>query len=313
MFENKKILGILHLGAQVLDRPQMSSFNGMGRKAYLVLLPILLQSTLPKRVKLSLRHSAQNGHRFNLFLSDIDLSAFLEKPLEREISLVRKSISYWRKIIPSIGEIEIYTFDEKRELDEIYLKHQEIISFFHNLRKIEWMEAALHVSKSEYHAYKASRSISICLSKISQDLAPIRSGSLLQTSPFVERFITENFSSELGDLTRNSTLPEAVVDSKFFASPIFCGGPSGDKGLKLSRETGHLLLSVIPGSSFFPREVFERVIYLRTGYPRLVELHRDLSRYEMLMFRAFVRSQARELKWMSDWIEGVTREALHLS
>ena len=105
-------------------------FHQVVRFAYRrILIPIMnwrLRGQFPIsiQVRLEPRHSVKDGRGFNAFLSDIDLSAYLEAPTDENARVIREFVQSWRKYLPFIGELEIYSFDEKRKLQVLPQKYK---------------------------------------------------------------------------------------------------------------------------------------------------------------------------------------------
>jgi hypothetical protein len=106
------------------------------------------------------RNSLMQAGSFNLFLSDIDIAILLRhEPGPGVLAPLLAAYSHAERIIPFLGELEIYTDAEWQKRSQILKRHQKWIDLIWNLRK--WIHQFNQYSHAptQYHRYKALISI----------------------------------------------------------------------------------------------------------------------------------------------------------
>jgi hypothetical protein len=133
-------------------------FHELFRKAFLKIIPSLVNVLLDRYGKSSWvlipRHSLIEKGEFNLFMSDLDFSLLVNN--SDEVKSAKAFCAQARRNIPNLGEIEIYTKDERLLLERYVTLDLSIMwRKLQLIRKWSWIS---EVNKShEYHEAKRLR------------------------------------------------------------------------------------------------------------------------------------------------------------
>jgi hypothetical protein len=151
-------------------------FHEISRKIILVCeIPAIEILFKPHRVHI--RHSVQSAQYFNLFASDIDLSA--TAPTETELQKAFAVHQKLKKKFINLGEIELYLTAEWA------LKEKLLSSPFfpfwqktYYLRKFNWQSQSLRDSSNAYQRSKHERGLAITLERLGASKLPISGDKL---------------------------------------------------------------------------------------------------------------------------------------
>ncbi len=240
-----------------------------------------------RAVRFQSRHSSKTGHRFNPFASDLDLSAFAFEVSEALAFSLANHVSRWRRHLPFVGELEIYSFAEKESLDLLMKSFGNLYDFLKPIRKILWMEREYEKRTTRYHRAKALRAVQICLDQIGPGLRARPTSNILQVVPYIEAFVRRRF----GDF--NSVLLDKGPRSMEPQTTSYLGFQVSDQ-LGLSKQAAMILMGLTPDSRGY--EFVRRDPQIFAGFIALTEM-------ELLIFRAVYRAQINILPWMNIWLE----------
>ena len=114
--------------------------------------------------RLVVRHSAEDGMGFHMLLSDIDLTAIIER--EDDVPQILERYSFCYRVLPFIGEIEVYSVAESQILENLRQDPLTGVEFIRLLRKIQWVETRKPRPLDEYNAYKTERALNKAIERM---------------------------------------------------------------------------------------------------------------------------------------------------
>jgi hypothetical protein len=274
--------------AIVLDRPAWKSLNSMSRIAFLGpgMWTLRLASTLKARnkqnpVKWLARHSVLNPGQFHLALSDIDLAAIFRRPPSQEdLDRLAKFYRKTRNLIPSFGEVEVYTQAEwnvrQRILDVPGVG--SLIKALWNFRKMGWIEKTLSPDIHPYHLYKKERALAACWRKLGED--PKTRG------PYRRARLGTGFQGHLTEIFRSLDFPAPALadDLEFCCDYLGCSITSTNDAsgrVVLTPALALQWLAVLPPAQSLDPALEERVLALR-AHPAVERARKFVVLYQWL-------------------------------
>lgn len=282
--------------AETCDRSEFQWFNSFVQKFYrhllIPLIAIRLNATLKaqEKIQLSIRHSAATRHRFNTFFSDVDLTAIAPHSSEETYQRIRSHLLKWKRWIPSLGELEIYSQEEWNNLQKWLEEFGSTYSFLRDLRKTGWMAREKREHLIPYHQKKAERSHDILVQKHSPQ------GTWIHP--------LKKFLAHYTCLLPLSAQPiQWPIYSRYLGyrmNPSSAGALTADE-LHLSTEETLILLTLCPVIQDYPKQLQDLAQELRKTPEFRANAH-ALSAIEWTMARGFNRGSPRELPWMPQWL-----------
>lgn len=178
--KNSALLRCLCAAAQIADWiSAWIPWNDVVRKIYLRFLPPYVTGVLQKRapalkIQLLARNSVAEPGAFNIFLSDLDFTLIVDRePATEELRSILDGYARLARSLWFLGELEVYTREEWRILDQVKSEAGSAVDLIWNLRKLLWQKQALASAPSAYHRAKAKRSIRRTFEKLRTPLADL--------------------------------------------------------------------------------------------------------------------------------------------
>lgn len=172
-----KSLDLIHSLSEMTEASVFDPLHQIVRLAYRKPIRVLIEELLTrnldeKGLKVFVRHSVESGTDFNLFRSDLDCSVVLSRRFSlQETDRIREKYVELKKILPMLGEIEIFSKSEWTLLSDVLSDRGELIQQLRDLKKIRWMEWKLKSETHPYHTVKARKAILRVLKKYEPRLA----------------------------------------------------------------------------------------------------------------------------------------------
>lgn len=240
--------------------------------------------------KLEPRHSTVTGNTFNFLLSDLDLTGILKSCGDSATKDLKEYVQSWKRVLPFVGELEIYDIHEKVNLDSLLSKHKTTYETLRRFRKVWWMEYAISIAPTKYHKFKALRAIQTCLNAVAPGVIARETGNLQQISPFLNAVIIDQFK-DLQISFDLSNLRGLTVQCPYMGSNIALNeNATDDNALHLSPRAGLLLFAISPVDTR-NHQLIDPIIDELRKIPLIYNLWSGLSQIELLIFTAFMRSQ----------------------
>lgn len=264
----------------------------------------LKKSVGDQEIYLKPRHSVKSKNNFNCFLSDLDISVVFKNSTDKLkcINIVH-CLNELKKFMPFIGEVEIYTPLEIEELSTLQIQERNY-DFLRNLRKIIWMKKSFTTGATEYHRYKALRSIDL----IYKNIFLLNSNSPGQLEDAIVIWANSNFAKELEIiqtmLEQNEILPMNEVYSDFLGYN-FSSQPLSTitaNQLILEKKYIALLLALAPEDHHAMPQLNSSVSAILTSAPTLKTVRQNLARIEALVVLAWSKTQEPVPDWAPIWI-----------
>lgn len=311
---NSRVVDFLKVrGGQFFDRPIARPLARVIGVTARVLLPPVLNCVLRLRVwqritidgraDFFVRGSLLDLSDYNPFFSDWDIGLVISDECLRDETWdenrrrILDRIQKLRKIIPPLGELEIYSRTEKQELDEIQNEIGPFYRRLRSLRKIKWVEDKLsEASGSVYQTVKARRGLQRCYARLGLAIEEtFHSDGWIRALNEVSDFAIQEF----GEAEVEGFDPEG---REIYQPYLDRNVPTA----ALSRRQLVVLFSVLPPLKIENSSLESAVLQARRAL-RIRRACERLSRGEELIvqgvMRTFLRSDAGYEKWL---------EALHL-
>lgn len=311
--------GLLLKGALTTDRDSFFWLHASARAFYTSIFFPLLQWICRRRAGRSLRmairyrvqpdshlgaRQARKAEHSNVFLSDIDLSAWLSDNFAVNNARLRDTVLAARRLFPFVGELETYRSDEWEELTRLRQTTGMVYDFLRDLRKIVWMEIAYGQARHDYQRYKTRRSIRLCLTRLNGSEVAIESigarGNVGAASSAVQRFVERHFSPELAALQHVELTPDSAQ--------TFCTylGFEMDS-LRLSAAHALVLFAICP--LVHPATAAVEALLAQARQQRRIRATwAALAKMEWIYFQASNRTFAEERDWTPAWASALEDE-----
>ena len=303
MIKNKLTLTILNYLGKLADRKPFSAVNYLVATTYKIILIKSLNLFCSKKIKFNARHSVMKSGHFNFAYSDLDLSASAEVLSNDEIEKIQKIYLKIKRVVPSIGEIEIYSSDERLRLETLFKNFGNQYEMLRSYRKVWWMQHSRNTATSEYHRLKAIRSIKFCLAKIDEKTEYSHFDNVSKISPFLQKYINEVFLEIKIPALANNNLTGSFVHCPYMGVRVYIGDELQNEGhLHLKKEEALKLLSITPVAYSGSTEL-ERCIQNLRKEPKIFQLWSALTEMELLIFMAFSRGFEKKEPWMEKWMD----------
>lgn len=314
MIRSPGLQRLLLVAAQKTDTGIGRAFHEMVRLIYLgPVLQFLARVLRPKGISadkfdLIARHSSTSASDFNAFMSDLDLSVVLpDDKIEYSFEVVQRFF-YWKRKLPFIGELELYSRSELEELQKIFAEPNGVYPAIRRVRKLSWMENLLPNAISEYHRFKAERSISKILSKEEIDYAVHRSDYRVFFSEKVQAWIgasVKNVIANEANYGFESLSAYTMVQSDYFSTKIWTSLSHVAQPGEVSLPPAHawILVALTPRASFDDPIINSVITRLRAD-PAVREQWTQISRIEVLVYRAVLRAQESVTEGEQNWLQG---------
>ncbi len=235
--------------APLFDRPGLKFANQPVRifliSFFLPVLGMYLKASrgLNSNFRLLCRHSVLDAGTYNVFYSDLDLTALLSQDQIQRAPEIASFIDRLRTFLPFLGELEIYTTEEHIELQKQIESHSKFYQPIRRIRKISWISDEAPSLPSTYHSAKRKRALKIIFKKLNVQGNIGEPLDLLPIQNFLQNRLLSEFSS-----TIDSDL-EFCLDVPYLGMRLHCGDTS-DVGLprilELSPRAGLYLLATLP-------------------------------------------------------------------
>lgn len=293
--------------ATALESPRARPINETFRRLELHLLaPTALRWALAPwagDVTVRFRHSVREPGDFNVLFSDVDFDLVLNRDFhddERRKLLSR--LAKVRRLLPFLGETEIFVAREHRDLEAAEKRAGEVYSFIRMIRKLRWMDEATASNPIAYHRSKASRSNAITRRKISRAVGGESDLSTAVANWLDSRFTSDDDRSFEGDLWLDYL--------GYWVSPAG-RSPDSRPALTMTRSRIATLASLLP--EVFPGrpELQEAAKRRRERDSRLLEAWHQMVTIELSRQRAWGRAQLVAPDWHDGWV--ATLEGWHRS
>ena len=307
MIKNKKVLSVLNYFGKIADKRFLLPVNFLIAVIYKNILIQTMNIVTGQKVKFIARHSVTKSSEFNFAYSDLDLSAVVEITAEDEIQKIKNMHTSFKRFVPSLGEIEIYSQDEKLRLDVLLEQFGPEYETLRAFRKVWWMQHARDQATSDYHKQKAERSIKACLQKIDKSIQYSAFDNVSAVSPFLQKYINNTFPQKnfLNSSLSNST--NNFVHCPYMGVRIYIGEQSQNKeSFNLESEAALKLLSITPVAYNGFSDV-EKIIQSLRKEPEVFQLWAALTEIEVLIFAAFLRGLDKKEPWTEKWRDSLEK------
>lgn len=247
---------------------------------------------------LQTRHSINEKNRYNFLFSDVDLSIIVSENDVTKSDLISKKHASIKNIFLNLGELEIYTAAEMRNIQNLMTKVQPDFQFLRDFRKIGWVEDENRTFPSEYHKIKYYRGLRNLLRKFkySGEIKDFSNISLVV--PELEHWLSElqipklvfpkieflEFSNYLGFTVTNTALPQ-----------------SAPRTVTLEDHLGFVFLSIIPHQSANP--TLQSILDAYRAHPKVKNLWHCLLELEIDILNGVYRARPGIFPQMPLWIE----------
>lgn len=301
----------LLLLSKFTDQPIFRPLHALTAGVYMQVMTPFIQFKLRRTVgdptlRIIPRHSAQSGHNFNCFLSDLDLSVIFKK-WDQDALLgiqVIDCLQKLKKLMLFIGEVEIYTQHEADELDLEIKASEKAYNFIRPLRKVQWMRQSHEQGPSKYHKFKALRSIRL----IFKNVFSSEKNDNEQISTAISVWAESCYPMELKVidkmLVENATLISDRVYSDYLGYHFLQDSKlqSGNQ-IALEKRYVGLLLALVPEDHHGDPQLNFVVRKIINEAPKLKKERHSLARIEALIVQSWSRTQYPVPDWAPLWIE----------
>lgn len=284
--------------AVILDQPAWRGLNSLSRIALLGpgMWILRLASGIGARNRTNpvtwlARHSVLNPGQFHPALSDIDLAAIYPRPpSEEDLERLAKFYRGTRNLVPSLGEIEVYTQAEWNVRQRILAIPGvgALIRALWNFRKMGWIEKTLSPAIHPYHLYKKERALAACWKKLGEDTKT--------HGPYRRAHLGTGFQAHLSEIFKALDFPASALESdvEFYCDYLRCGvasaGLASEEDVHLPPELALRWLAVLPPAQRLAPELEQRVLQLR-AHPAV--------------------EQARKFVVLHQWLGAMSRRRTH--
>lgn len=247
---------------------------------------------------------ARKAELSNVFLSDIDLSAWLSENFAVNSARLRDTVLAARRLFPFVGELETYAPDEWEHLTRLRQTNGVIYDFLRDLRKIVWMEIAYGQARHEYPRYKTRRSIRLCLTRLTGTEVTLESiraaGNVGAASPAVQLFVERYFGAELALVKHVELAPDSA---QTFSTYL------GFKMNSLDLPPAHALVLFAICPLVHPATgAIDALVRQARTQPRIRAAWAALAQMEWIYFQASNRTFAEERDWTPAWAAALENE-----
>ncbi len=277
-----------------LDKGIFLPFNRTVSKFYChVLTPLIgqvVKTQLKKPFRILARQSAKSGVGFNPLFSDLDIAFVFGNSAERsDYSVARRAIFNLKRMLPFLGELEIFNDEEWNRRQNLIDKNQIPFQLIRDIRKTYWLYLDLGQLKSPYHKHKVRRALlrlhpggdgspASTLRFLLKQLSPLISGEFLK-NPYLNRI-------DLSDLTQKLSIDHL-------------GWP-----IEILTESSPSLYEIWWLAAVTPCEgrnsnVNEILLAVRRSF--LFQIYIDYLEAEWLQIKAVYRARPDEFPWMDQW------------
>ena len=262
-------------------------------------------------INILVRNSSLGPGKFNLFLSDLDLSIIV--PINSNIQLfeaISDAFLLWRRCFPFIGEIEIYTQVEISEIQNARkcIKFQDHV--VRTIRKLRWMNESFARAQTPYHRYKARRAAAICCFKLG---IPTSAEVVFENNiilPKISKFLTDwayaVFPSELGEIKLKLDCEIHTDDIHVFSD--YWGYHFSIRGglqeIAVSDKSVLVLLTALVPDDYHGQNTWKAIVEITNdSVPQVKELRQSLALIECLTITAWARTLKFEPEWVRPWVQ----------
>lgn len=218
-------------------------------------------------LKVIARHTDIQVKRFNFLESDLDITLLLPKWSKSSISLAQNHYERLKKILPFLGEAELYEPSEWELKKLVHTDFNDLAQTIWKLRKWGWQKKAFDTAKTSYHCQKAERSIQWIRHDLGLDPGELYPSDedrkkivalLLSFLPEVEISISKSESPSLSKshLSKRSSFLEwelGVLDAPF----------QGTFYLEFETQDLVRFLGILPGGSYLFYPLTQSVLDVR--------------------------------------------------
>lgn len=246
-------------------------------------------------VKVELRGSTV-ASSYHIFMSDLDITVVLKNL--QALPQVQSSLKKLKKLIPFLGEAEIYTSQEKQTLDRLFVARGELYQRLRDFRKVAWMEVVEAKAPTKFHRRKAQRAVQNILKKY-------QAQPRVAQNQFALRSMLEATLTTMGSIEISSHSIEALRGLKFYSDyyGAWIGvGPAVEFGpaIPLVPELAILALAVAPGYWDHREEIQRHLDEVRKS--QIVrQIWYELSSLEYLIFESAMRNFEPQEPWVEEW------------
>jgi hypothetical protein len=312
MISSRPLQAMLHFASVHFDGGLWRPFHELIRRMYLgpgvLFLNWVLKPAGCKKGEFRLipRHSSTVAGDFNAFQSDLDLTVILDDSRLDCAGEVVTRYHRWKKRLPFMGELEIYSSSEHLRLERILQDESCVYPVIRRIRKLSWMEQALHDAPSRYHRAKMERSIAKILSKEDIDFSkhPLdyRAEFSERVKSHMDCWFEGDFFAEFSDETESM---RQGIRSDYLATSLIVvqSRPPKPGELCLPEALIFTLLALTPRAHFEPSSVENLVCRLRS-LPLVRKRWEEVSEIEYLTFQAVLRAQLSVSDADRHWLAG---------
>jgi hypothetical protein len=299
--------------AIVLDWPIWNSLNSLSRLALLGpgmwalrLASYFKALNRDNPVKWVARHSVLKPGQFQLALSDIDLSAvYRRSPSEDDLQRLATFYRQARNLVPSLGEIEIYTQAEWKTRQRIVAVPGvgALIKTLWNFRKMGWIEKSLLTDAHPYHLYKKERALAACWRKLGED--PHAPG------PYRRVHLGLGFQAQLTGIFKTLEIPLPARSNavEFYCDYLQCTittACSGEGMIHLPPKLALPWLAVLPPAQNLDPELETQVRAMR-AHPAVERARKFVVLHQWLGAMSRLRTHPSTAKINEPWRERLKR------
>ncbi len=202
----------------------------------LFVAPIFSVATRDLEGKLHLRNSVLERDYFHWLFSDIDIAISLNQIENSSVARIRHIHNLLRKVYRHLGELEIYTHSEYRELCALKARNVPWVSKLRSVRKLVWKFSEAE-PKSKLRRLQRTRSLHTLNMRLQltgiKQLSDVRS-ALIFWSSHIDSPNSE-FSRELNTYFHS-----------FFSVPLISDADCVNKGFKLGDRALLTLATCVP-------------------------------------------------------------------
>jgi hypothetical protein len=293
VIKNRLLTAVLYGGARLSRKKVFIVPNEISRQIYLHLItPVMelyLRASTPLRIRLLPRHSVLSSRHFSVFESDIDYSLiFYGSASQAELLRLQKKFRVLQKILPFVGELEIYADWEQRLKSSVLPEHTKLLELIHLLRKWTWQLSSMEMAPTKYHREKARRSIDSIRRRLGLEVGAVEPASedILSLQTQINAILQPVTVAATGIHSVSHFLGWTITTSERERETPFL--------LTLRAETAIAFLSILPNMSEH-QETWRELLRIEREKPAIKALFLAVCVQEFILIQS-VRRRGEEAK-----------------
>jgi hypothetical protein len=233
---------------------------------------------------------------FNVFRSDIDYTLIISEDMGHEAARLYSVYEVWRRNLPMLGELEIYTQAEVDQRERLMLTHGPLLTYIQMLRK--WSRLHKERHSSPYHCEKSE----LARARILAHIAPSAGSS---ASARLGAGLRDFLAREFGIRT------PIEMPARFESASLFLGWSLATEDhsphpsrLTLPAPQLAVLLALLPDYNHRGE-----ILDLRRE-PKIAAAYAAVVMDELLICRSVARDPRRKEPDLAHWLSHLERELL---